>query len=390
MAEDRADHERPARITKGADPQIDADPRRTSTRRRPRPRTSSRPRRTSSRQTGDALRGKLDKLDGVIANTESITQKIDDDKGTLGRLVNDPAIADNVEAITEDAKGFLGTLFGLKAYVGLRSEYNVVRRARAPLRLGRAPHAPGQVLPDRAREGPARRLPRGHADVRSDRRSEQLGPQARVIEDKVRFTFQFAKRFGWLTLRYGIKESTGGIGADADLRWCGRGLRLQADVFDATFDQLPARQARRARSRCSATSTSSAASTSCSTRPTTLHDRHRATRTCRSSSRRSATAATTSSARCCGSTTRISRRCSPSAARRSPASAAVARYLSCVIRTRAISSRSSASSTAATSRTIALACGAGRGHRDRPAGGARGRRGRAARSSARGGCGRRA
>ncbi|HEY4057631.1 MAG TPA: MlaD family protein, partial [Kofleriaceae bacterium] len=76
-------------------------------------------------QTGDTLREKLDKLDGVIGNTESITKKIDEDKGTLGRLVNDPAIADNVEQITEDAKGFLSTLFGLKAYVGLRSEYNV-------------------------------------------------------------------------------------------------------------------------------------------------------------------------------------------------------------------------------------------------------------------------
>jgi phospholipid/cholesterol/gamma-HCH transport system substrate-binding protein len=74
--------------------------------------------------TGKSLRGKLDKLDGVINNTTSITQKIDDNTGTLGRLVNDPAIADNVEAITDDARGFLGTLFGIKAYVGLKSEWN--------------------------------------------------------------------------------------------------------------------------------------------------------------------------------------------------------------------------------------------------------------------------
>ena len=60
-----------------------------------------------------------------------------------------------------------------------------------------------------------------------------------VIEDKIRFTFQFAKRFNWLTLRYGLKESTGGIGADADLTFGGRALRFSADLFDATFDQLP-------------------------------------------------------------------------------------------------------------------------------------------------------
>ena len=38
-----------------------------------------------------------------------------------------------------------------------------------------------------------------------------------VIEDHFRFTFQFAKRFSWLTLRYGLKESTGGTGLDIHL-----------------------------------------------------------------------------------------------------------------------------------------------------------------------------
>ena len=60
-----------------------------------------------------------------------------------------------------------------------------------------------------------------------------------VIEDKIRFTFQFAKRFSWLTLRYGLKESTGGIGADADLKWFDRDLRLSVDAFDASFDTYP-------------------------------------------------------------------------------------------------------------------------------------------------------
>ncbi len=33
-----------------------------------------------------ARRGKLDKLDGVISNTESITHKLDTEQGTLGKL----------------------------------------------------------------------------------------------------------------------------------------------------------------------------------------------------------------------------------------------------------------------------------------------------------------
>jgi len=188
--------------------------------------------------TGDALRGKLDKLDGVITNSESITQKIDQDKGTLGRLVNDPTIADNVESITDGAKGFLGTLFGLKTYVGLRSEYNVF--------AGLARHYVTVELhtrPDKFYLIELERGPRGdYPDVTLEF-DPTVDPnywiRKTTINDSLRFTFQFAKRFGWLTLRYGIKESTGGVGADADLKWWGHGLRFSVDAFDASFDDYP-------------------------------------------------------------------------------------------------------------------------------------------------------
>ena len=189
-------------------------------------------------QTGQALRGKLDKLDGVIDNTQSITHKIDDDKGTLGRLVNDPAIADNVEQITEDAKGFLGTLFGLKAYVGLRTEYNVFAKLARYYVSVELHTRPDKYYLIELEKGPRG----GYPDVTLTF-DPTVDPnhwiRKTTIEDKIRFTFQFAKRFDWLTLRYGIKDSTGGVGADVDLPWYGRDLKLSADIFDASFDQYP-------------------------------------------------------------------------------------------------------------------------------------------------------
>jgi phospholipid/cholesterol/gamma-HCH transport system substrate-binding protein len=189
-------------------------------------------------QTGDKLQEKLDMVDEVIANTESITQKIDEDKGTLGRLVNDPAIADNVEEITDDAKGFLGTLFGLQTYVGLRSEFNF--RARA------ARHYVSIELhtrPDKFYLIELERGPRGNypeVTLEYDPLVDQNNWIRRsVIRDETRFTFQFAKRFGSLTLRYGIKESTGGVGVDFDQKWWNRNIKLSLDAFDTTFDQLP-------------------------------------------------------------------------------------------------------------------------------------------------------
>jgi phospholipid/cholesterol/gamma-HCH transport system substrate-binding protein len=189
-------------------------------------------------QTGDAVRGKLDKIDGVIDSTQSIAKKIDEDKGTLGRLVNDPAIADNVESITEDAKGFLGTLFGLKTYVGLRSEFNFGSRLARHYVSVELHTRPDKFYLIELEKGPRGDYP--DVTLTFDPTIDANNWIKRtVIHDEIRFTFQFAKRFGWLTLRYGIKESTGGVGADVDAKWFNRNLRLSADVFDATFDQLP-------------------------------------------------------------------------------------------------------------------------------------------------------
>ncbi len=189
-------------------------------------------------QTGTALRSKLDKLDGVLDNTRSITEKIDDDKGTLGRLVNDPTIADNVEQITDDAKGFLGTLFTMKAYVGLRSEYDIKAQG-----LNNYVTVELHTRPDKFYLIEVEKGPRGNYPDITLTYDPTVDPnhwiRKAVISDTVRFTFQFAKRFRWLTLRYGVKESTGGVGADADFNWWDHDLKFSADVFDASWDTYP-------------------------------------------------------------------------------------------------------------------------------------------------------
>jgi phospholipid/cholesterol/gamma-HCH transport system substrate-binding protein len=189
-------------------------------------------------QTGDAVRQKLDLVDEVIANTNSITKKIDQDRGTLGRLVNDSAIADNVEQITDDARGFLGTLFNLQTYVGLRSEYNVLAgEARNYITIEL------HTRPDKYYLFELERGPRGGYPDVTLTFDPTVDPNNWIrraqIGNDTRFTFQFAKRLGWLTLRYGLRESSGGIGADADVQWWGRDLKLSVDIFDATWDALP-------------------------------------------------------------------------------------------------------------------------------------------------------
>ncbi|HYU17054.1 MAG TPA: hypothetical protein VEL05_13305, partial [Candidatus Acidoferrum sp.] len=193
--------------------------------------------RSEVEQTGTKLREKIDQLDEILAPTASVVKKVDEDKGTLGRLVNDSTIADNIEDITEDAKGFLGTLFGMQTYVGLRGEYNVGAQAARYYVSVELRTRPDKFYYIELEKGPRGGYP--EVTLTSDPSLGGVYRQDVVIRDKFRFTFQFAKRLDWLTLRYGIKESTGGVGADMALPWFDNHLNISIDAFDATFDQLP-------------------------------------------------------------------------------------------------------------------------------------------------------
>ena len=184
-------------------------------------------------ETGTKVREKLDLVDDVLGHSSSIAKKIDDDEGTLGRLVNDSTIADNIEEITDDAKGFVGTLFGMQTYVGLRSEY-MMRGGGIRSYVNVEIH----TRPDKYYLVELEKGPRGdYPEVTLTSNPDGSFRRDVLIEDKLRFTFQFAKRISWATFRYGLKESSGGVGFDAD--WLDNRLKLSIDLFDATFDNYP-------------------------------------------------------------------------------------------------------------------------------------------------------
>ncbi len=190
------------------------------------------------RQDLDKVGQAVDSLNTALGNVASLTGDIKQGKGTVGRLLVDDAIAQNVEQITEDARDFVRTIGQLQTVVGLRSEYyigaNEVKNA-VELRLKTRPDKYYQVeLIDDPR--PTRNY------VRTETRSDDPSRPATTLTDTISLTrgfkvsFQFAKRIfidpKWfiLTLRYGIKESTGGLGTDLD--FFHERLTFKMDVFD--------------------------------------------------------------------------------------------------------------------------------------------------------------
>jgi phospholipid/cholesterol/gamma-HCH transport system substrate-binding protein len=198
-------------------------------------------------ETGKSLREKLDNIDEGVERFTSIGTKIDEDKGTLGRLVNDSTLADNLEDITGDARNFVRTLFGMQTWVGLRSEYHFWPSGAGPAMVAEGNHyitIEVRTRPDKFYLFEFNRGFRGGfpqtelvVDPINDNETGTLYERRVTIRDATRITFQFGKRVGWASFRFGIKESSGGLGFDG--QWFDDRLKISADVFDTTFDALP-------------------------------------------------------------------------------------------------------------------------------------------------------
>jgi len=196
--------------------------------------------------TGGDIRERLDRLDKILADTEStmgsaasIGRKIngtggeEEPQGTLGKLVNDPTIADNAAQITEDVRSFTQGLFGLQTIVGLRAELSVIEQlSRAYLSVELYPRPDKYYLFELVADT------RGDITTTYTVNEDQTLRRSTVIDwPGVKFTLQYARKFGMISLRGGIKDSTGGVGTDIE-PFGGR-LRLSFDAFEFTFNKLP-------------------------------------------------------------------------------------------------------------------------------------------------------
>src|SRR3954469_4188435 len=72
----------------------------------------------------ERLQSTIDNLDKTMKNMETVTSRLEQGQGTVGKLLTDDTIARNVEGITEDAGDFVRSITRLQTVVGLRSEYN--------------------------------------------------------------------------------------------------------------------------------------------------------------------------------------------------------------------------------------------------------------------------
>jgi phospholipid/cholesterol/gamma-HCH transport system substrate-binding protein len=180
----------------------------------------------------------LDKIDPQLANARDLVSAIDegrgqDWKGTLGRLINDPELGDTIEDTTESLRDAAAGLNRFQSWLGMRLELDAYSRGVRFYATAEIRARNDKFYLVELERGPLGGLPH---DELSDIANAPEFERTQSIQDHLRFTFQFGKQLGALSLRGGVKDSTFGVGADA-LMLDGR-LKLSADTF-GSFTATP-------------------------------------------------------------------------------------------------------------------------------------------------------
>jgi phospholipid/cholesterol/gamma-HCH transport system substrate-binding protein len=165
------------------------------------------------------LNDSLSKLDGLLG-------KVEEGKSVAGRLLTDERMGRQLGSAVEGVSDYVDRLQKLQIEVALRSEW-LLNQTVAEGRPGAKVYFGARLLPrpDKYYLVEVVSDPRGVDTVttettttRSPGSTDSTSVATRTLhEDKVAFSLQFAKRYGPLTFRVGVIESSGGLGADMHL-----------------------------------------------------------------------------------------------------------------------------------------------------------------------------
>jgi phospholipid/cholesterol/gamma-HCH transport system substrate-binding protein len=155
-------------------------------------------------------------LEKTMNNLESVTGRIDRGEGTLGRLTKDERLIDEVQGVAEGIGEFVGGISRLQTIVNLRTDYQFLTssvKSYVELRL--------QPREDKYYSIEIVNDPRGltrveqtHVVTSNTNEPATYFERRTVTTNSFRFSLMFAQRLGPFVGRFGIKESTGGVGLD--------------------------------------------------------------------------------------------------------------------------------------------------------------------------------
>ncbi len=144
----------------------------------------------------------------ALASLDNTVRKIDQGEGTIGKLVNDEGMYNNIDSAAKGLGDYVSRVEKLKTTVGFRSEY-MFPKFKNYFTLELKPRTDQYYIVELVSD------PFGKYS-RTETTTTPPGSTivTETFEDKLKFSLEFAKRYGDLAFRMGLIESTGGVGAD--------------------------------------------------------------------------------------------------------------------------------------------------------------------------------
>ena len=171
------------------------------------------------RQTIERINRASKSLESALGHIDNVAGRIDRGEGTIGKLTKDEALINDVQGGAEGVNDYVDSLRRLQTIVGLRSDYNfLANTVKSYVELRLQPREDKYYLIELIND------PRGKTsftqtdvDTTNPNDPAHYRTVTTTTTDAFRFSIQFARRIGPFTGRFGIKESTGGIGLDTHL-----------------------------------------------------------------------------------------------------------------------------------------------------------------------------
>lgn len=171
------------------------------------------------RQTIERINRASKTLESALGHIDNVAGRVDRGEGTIGKLTKDEALINEVQGVAEGVNDYVDSLRRLQTIVGLRSDYNFLANTiKSYVELRLQPREDKYYLIELIND------PRGKTsftqtdvDTTNPNDPAHYRTVTTTTTDAFRFSIQFARRIGPFTGRFGIKESTGGIGLDTHL-----------------------------------------------------------------------------------------------------------------------------------------------------------------------------
>jgi phospholipid/cholesterol/gamma-HCH transport system substrate-binding protein len=183
------------------------------------------------RQIVDKVNRASSSLENALKNLDGVSGRLERGEGTLGRLTKDEKLIDEVEGVAETVNEFVGGISRLQTIVLMRTDYQfLASTVKSYIELRLQPREDKYYVIEVVNE------PRGlttYEQIDVDTTNPNDPPHYREVRtittNTLRFSLQFAQAFGPFTGRFGLKESTGGVGLDISL--LENRFELRQDLF---------------------------------------------------------------------------------------------------------------------------------------------------------------